>query len=484
MKKKLVLLLVMLLSSLTSSFAVEVQIGGLWYIINTNTNKKEAIVISSKNDIQYRGDIVIPPSVKYQGVVYKVTSIGIVAFENCSGLTSITIPNGVTNIGESAFYGCSGLTSITIPNGVTNIGKRTFNGCSSLTSITIPNSVTNIGESAFWSCESLTSITIPNSVTNIGEHTFYNCSSLTSITIPNSVTSIGGSAFQYCSSLTSITIPYGVTNIDKSTFYGCSSLTSVTIPNSVKSICECSFWGCISLQSITIPNSVETIGNGAFYDCPKLKSVTIPAKAELVDNRAFSSYTTVRRGGTNPSSPTTTTSSTLYSGYYTQTGKRYCYNATSYDDIGTASLHNVTITNSEITVDNKTYARSGADGNWIHYGTQEGNHPIYLYNTATGDLKSRDIFKFYGLIVTDIFWVRGDQVALHRNAGTLSPVITTSPTIPTTTTTTTPTRQPHTCGYCNGTGYIMTDQGVTNFGYGTTTKYQKTCPSCGGKGVW
>ena len=69
-----------------------------------------------------------------------MTSIGNYAFYNCSGLTSVTIPNSVTSIGESAFCYCSGLTSITIPNSVTSIGNYAFSGCSDLISVTELNS--------------------------------------------------------------------------------------------------------------------------------------------------------------------------------------------------------------------------------------------------------------------------------------------------------------------------------------------------------
>ena len=130
-----------------------------------------------------------------------MTSIGDYAFNVCSGLTSVTIPNSVTSIGNSAFYGCSGLTSVNIPNSLTNIGSGTFQNCSALTSITIPNSVTSIGNYAFSRCSGLTSITIPNSVTSIGDYAFGGCSGLTSVTIGKSVTSIGLDAFYNCTKM-------------------------------------------------------------------------------------------------------------------------------------------------------------------------------------------------------------------------------------------------------------------------------------------
>ena len=81
------------------------------------------------------GDVVIPSSVEHNNVTYSVTSIGSRAFNGCSGLTSVTIPNGVTYIEESAFAGCRSLTSVTIGNGVNSIGLRAFADCDSLSSI-------------------------------------------------------------------------------------------------------------------------------------------------------------------------------------------------------------------------------------------------------------------------------------------------------------------------------------------------------------
>lgn len=160
-----------------------------------------------------------------------VTSIGKLAFNSNSKLTTIVIPNGVTTIGEKAFYQCSALTAITIPSTITSMGNYAFTKCAALKSVTMENGVTVIGLGAFDQCSSLTSITIPNSVTSIGGYAFYKCSSLTSITISNSITSIGESAFSGCLSLTSITIPNSVICIGTYAFYECSNLTSITFAN-------------------------------------------------------------------------------------------------------------------------------------------------------------------------------------------------------------------------------------------------------------
>ena len=203
----------------------------------------------------YSGNINIPETVTYMNRTRSVTSIGYEAFFDCTGLTSVTIPNSVTSIGYEAFFDCTGLTSVTIPNSVTSIGDFAFEYCSGLTSVTIPNSVTSIGSNTFYGCTGLTSVTIPNSVTSIGYMAFYNCTGLTSVTIPNSVTSISDGAFYDCTGLTSVTIGNSVTSIGGYAFYGCTGLTSVTIPNSVTSIGRGAFQGC------DIPTIVSLIEN-------------------------------------------------------------------------------------------------------------------------------------------------------------------------------------------------------------------------------
>ncbi len=265
-----------------------------------------------------------------------VTTIGEHAFYNCSGLTSITIPNNVTSIGSYAFSGCGGLTNITIPNSVTKLDNYMFSGCSSLASISIPNSVTSIDTSAFYGCSGLKSITVESgntkyhsagnclieteskklvlgcsnsviptdgSVTIIGSYAFRKCIDLKSITIPNSVTNIESGAFHECSGLANITISDGVTSIEKGAFYSCSSLESITLPfvGASKDGTSNTHFGYIfgassySYNDDYVPTSLKTvvitggtnIADNAFRNCNNLTSITIPNGVTSIGSSAF-----------------------------------------------------------------------------------------------------------------------------------------------------------------------------------------------------
>ena len=241
----------------------------------------QSYLVTGYSDITTSDNVVIP-STYDDGTngEHPVTSIGSSAFYGCSGLTSITIPDGVTSIEGWAFQNCSGLTSVTIGNSVTSIGDYAFAYCSSLTSVTIPNSVTSIGYGAFYNCSSLASVTIGNSVTSIGDYAFAYCRSLTSISVDdnnqsyksidgNLYTKDGTTLIQYTigKTATSFVIPDSVTSLVPRAFADCSSLTSITIPNIVTSIAQYVFSNCSSLiQLILFPSAPPTLGSNTIPD--------------------------------------------------------------------------------------------------------------------------------------------------------------------------------------------------------------------------
>ena len=258
-----------------------------------------------------------------------------------NAVTQIVVPDYATGISKGAFDDCTSLTSITLPfvgaqkGGTENTHFGFIFGASSYSynEDYVPTSLKeviitggdSIGDYAFRYCSNLTSITIPDSVTSIGDHAFSDCTSLTSITIPDSVTSIGNYAFWNCSSLTiycaAASKPsgwYSGWNRDCPVVWDCnnnnvaddgymyavvdglryglkdniatvvrqsSNLSGAIVISStveyngvtysVTSIGDSAFSYCSSLTSITIPDSVTSIGSSAFYDCSSLKGVYI-----------------------------------------------------------------------------------------------------------------------------------------------------------------------------------------------------------------
>ena len=257
------------------------------------------------------GEVVIPKTIGG----YEVKKISDGAFQNCTGITSVVIPDGVMIIGEFVFSGCTSLAEIVIPDSVTSIGGYAFSYCTSLAEIDIPDSVTSIGRFAFSGCTSLSKVDLPKKLTTIEAGTFRDCTSLKEIVIPDSVTEIRSKweyngcygAFSNCTSLESITIGRGVESLGDEWIASCRRLENITVSpenktySSVDGVLfnkdksELSAYPIGNKRSsYTIPDGVEKIGKKAFYGCRYIESLTIPVSVAEIEASALGNCYDIR----------------------------------------------------------------------------------------------------------------------------------------------------------------------------------------------
>lgn len=260
---------------------------------NAQKSKITSVVIG--DEVTSIGDYAFEDcsALKKLDIPQSVTEIGSKAFRGCSALTSLALPQTVNRIGNTAFQGCSNLETINIPSGVKLIEKDTFHGCEKLNDVTIPANVTLIGNSAFKACKTFRNIEIPKGVTKIGTNAFEDCTQLETVGIPSTATNIRNFAFRNCPQLKSFVFPSGTTQIQPGVLSGCKNLESVTIPEGVIMIFGSAFYGC-SLNSVQLPSTLQTIDPLAFYGCDQLSEITIPESVELIKRSAFESSTELK----------------------------------------------------------------------------------------------------------------------------------------------------------------------------------------------
>lgn len=190
----------------------------------------------------------LPKSVKYINQ----------AFNNCSQLRSVEMPENLICVGDTldnewsmgggAFKNCTNLENIIFHN-CEKIGGYAFYQCNSLQEITLPKDLKRIGNSAFRYCSQLKDIILPSEVETINYHAFEDCGNLASIQFPPSLKSIETEAFSNCYKLSSINLP-GLTSISENTFNGCSNLTEVKLPSTLERIGDNAFENCDNLNKV------------------------------------------------------------------------------------------------------------------------------------------------------------------------------------------------------------------------------------------
>ena len=271
--KRFYTLLILLVGVLSTLLAHDAEVNGIYYNLDT-TNKTAEVTYRGEGyksyDSEYSGSVNIPASITYNGVSYKVLSIGDDAFHGCVNMTSIKIAEGIQEIGDDAFQGCASLTSIEFPNSVTTIGSSVF--ATYLLSdypdvilrhITLGSGLTKVGTDAFGydsgagssldegaevhykgTADSWAKINFENKYANpLHDATdlYINGELLTEANI-TSATSISAYAFINCTSLTSVKMGSSVQKIGVEAFKGCNNLKYITsYPTTVPTVYSTSF---------------------------------------------------------------------------------------------------------------------------------------------------------------------------------------------------------------------------------------------------
>ncbi|MBR2838705.1 MAG: leucine-rich repeat domain-containing protein [Kiritimatiellae bacterium] len=281
----------------------------------------------------YAGSLTVPSQVD-NGTVYPVRRLGSNALKGCSGIVSLTVPNGIESIGQAACSGCSGLRSVSLPPTLARIEAQAFMDCSSLASVVIPEGVTEVSALAFAGCTNLASVTLPSTLATVGTNAFERCIRLREIvfsTPAGTQVAIGNQAFKDCTALERVVLPdsveFGFSGFYGSSdayvtdaFSGCSAIRYVSLahplnvrqraertgqavrfncifPNVYQSVTNVvirggelmanMFNGCSGLQGVDIAASVTNIGKYAFYECTSLRSMSIPDNVVGIGTSAF-----------------------------------------------------------------------------------------------------------------------------------------------------------------------------------------------------
>ena len=276
-----------------------------------------------------------------------VTAIGLGAFQNETRLREVHLPQNLKTICDMAFEGCTNLAQIRIPDTVTAIGAAAFKDNTRLNTVAFGSgsALTSIGGYAFTGCASLERFELPARLEHMDGTALFGTVSLDSIgvrsgnrffaardgvlfdktgaalvaypagrsgsyTVPDSVRTVGICAFGYTraanvdlnrvrtlgdsafanSALETLTVADSVTEMGVKAFCGSDGLKQVTLGKGLQAVSGEAFRLCTALEQIQIPETVTQIGSAAFQACASLKTVTFAENSTLayIGSDAFS----------------------------------------------------------------------------------------------------------------------------------------------------------------------------------------------------
>ena len=271
-------------------------------------------------DVATTGALTLPQTVKYADLVVPstltVTAIAAGAFENCTGLTTVSLPATLTAIGDRAFGGCSALAEVYSQiQEPFEINDQVFTGLPEGAKLYVPHGTGQLYQTAGWYFyfgggivngetfveDGMTFLKTGPSTVAVGDGNSpaIDASTAGALEIPATVehdgttytvTALSRGAFYGCAALTSVTIPEGITDILPSTFNECTALETVALPSTLLTIQNYAFNKCSALTTINLPEGLVSIGNFSFQRCTSLTTLTLPSTLSSME-RSFEECT-------------------------------------------------------------------------------------------------------------------------------------------------------------------------------------------------
>ena len=230
---------------------------------------------------------------------FEVKCVNPSAFDNCTKLKSVSLPDGITYINDYAFKNCTSLTELKLPKELEHVGGAAFLGCINLNRISVDNNqhFKVIDGNLYSKNEKILKIYLPSKTDNffevpfgieeIDDYAFVENKYLTKVILCDGLKNINNNAFNNCESLEAVEFPQGLDFIGSFSFYNCKKLKTVYLPETVKKLGISSFENCTSLEEVKLPSQMLYIDNGAFSDCINLKTIYISSDVERMGYDVF-----------------------------------------------------------------------------------------------------------------------------------------------------------------------------------------------------
>ena len=243
-----------------------------------------------------------------------VTTIGEGAFEECTNIFNLSLPNSVNSIGDYAFYDCKNMECLTLGEGIRSCGAEAFEGCYNLRSLHVPSiyswchiAFANRNANPLYFAEHLlimgtkiTSLNIPMGIEAINDYAFSYAVGIKNVTIPTTLKTIGKDAFEGCDNINEVHISSikawcGIDfesewsnplSLSRNLYLNGEAVSDVDI-SGVKNIYSYTFINCDTISSFKSDNALESIGKDAFRNCPTLATVSLGAGINNIGKQAF-----------------------------------------------------------------------------------------------------------------------------------------------------------------------------------------------------